>query len=234
MSWLFSRALVVEYSPATCLELTQCAELRLMDIQHKFLHNGKTMDACQHSRYGLTCDPLTQPNGEELLISFLEASRAKTLARQGKELGSKGKSPDCGQAWQESLMSQEPRSLLSKTAHCSGQEGLLPSCKTLPGWGSMQNGVLSQLPISARLTREKECGYSLPTPSGVRSGKNHVAGRLDEWGGSSNQFRGTEFGKIKSPPFEEWVMGWPVQWTALMPLEMGKFQSWRLECSHIS
>jgi len=32
----------------------------------------------------------------------------------------------------------------------------------------------------------------LPTPSGCSNrGKNHVVGRLDEWGGSSNPFRGT-------------------------------------------
>ena len=53
----------------------------------------------------------------------------------------------------------------------------------------------------------------LPTPSGTSShGKNHVVGRLDEWGGSSNPFRGTSLGKVRSPSFEAWMMGYPEGW----------------------
>jgi hypothetical protein len=71
-----------------------------------------------------------------------------------------------------------------------------------------------------------ESGYSLLTPSGCRSGKNHVGGRLDEWGGKSNPWRGTDIGKTSSPAFEEWVMGWPEQWTELTRYETAKFQEW--------
>ena len=61
----------------------------------------------------------------------------------------------------------------------------------------------------------------LPTPSGTSNhGKNHVAGRLDEWGGSSIPFRGTEIGKVHSPGFELWVMGFPAVWRQLMPPAM--------------
>lgn len=57
----------------------------------------------------------------------------------------------------------------------------------------------------------------LPRPSGTSNhGKNHVAGRLDEWGGSSNPFRGTPHGKTHSPHFELWVMGYPDAWARLM------------------
>src|SRR5262245_3591819 len=51
---------------------------------------------------------------------------------------------------------------------------------------------------------------SLPTPSGTSNhGRSHVAGRLDEWGGRSNCFRGTEAGALHSPGFELWIMGFP-------------------------
>lgn len=57
----------------------------------------------------------------------------------------------------------------------------------------------------------------LPTPSGTSNhGKNHVAGRLDEWGGSSNPFRGTSLGRVHCPAFEFWVMGYPEAWPRLM------------------
>lgn len=29
-----------------------------------------------------------------------------------------------------------------------------------------------------------------------------------------------------NPPWVEWLMGWPMGWTALVPLETGKFQQW--------
>lgn len=55
----------------------------------------------------------------------------------------------------------------------------------------------------------------LPTPSGCSNGgKNHVVGRLDEWGGSSNPFRGTEIGKKRCASFEAWMMGFPTAWVS--------------------
>jgi hypothetical protein len=64
------------------------------------------------------------------------------------------------------------------------------------------------------------CG-SLQTPSGTSNhGKNHVAGRLDEWGGSSNNFRGTGVGNLHLPAFELWTMGFPASWRQLMPPAM--------------
>lgn len=60
----------------------------------------------------------------------------------------------------------------------------------------------------------------LPTPSGTSNhGLNHVAGRLDEWGGSSNPFRGTNLGPVHCPGFELWVMGYPETWLEQMPPE---------------
>ena len=32
-----------------------------------------------------------------------------------------------------------------------------------------------------------------------------------------------------NPTWVEWLMGWPLGWTDLKPLEMGKFQEWRLQ-----
>ena len=80
--------------------------------------------------------------------------------------------------------------------------------------GTMRSGTVYPLPPLAPLTAGTEFG-SLPTPSGVGSNrKNHVMGRLDEWGGSSNPFRGTEVGKVRCASFEEWMMGFPTGWTA--------------------
>lgn len=37
---------------------------------------------------------------------------------------------------------------------------------------------------------------------------------LDEWGGSSNPFRGTEIGRLRlNPSWIEELMGFPIGWT---------------------
>jgi len=65
-------------------------------------------------------------------------------------------------------------------------------------------------PIGSRKT--------LPTPTGTSNhGKNHVVGRLDEWGGSSNPFRGTPLGRVRCVAFELWMMGYPMEWLQQMP-----------------
>lgn len=74
---------------------------------------------------------------------------------------------------------------------------------------------------ASALTTSGSDSSGLPTPSGTSNhGKNHVAGRLDEWGGSSNPFRGTEAGRLHLPGFELWVMGYPAAWRELMPPAM--------------
>lgn len=85
-----------------------------------------------------------------------------------------------------------------------------------PQSGMTLNGYAYQLPVLALHTNEKDCGGLLPTPSGTSNhGKNHVSGRLDEWGGSSNPWRGTEIGKVHCAAFEEWMLGLPIMWTGL-------------------
>ena len=134
---------------------------------------------------------------------------------------------DSGLRWPESSEKCSRDLPLLKTHQCSLLEDSPPSLPILTRWGSMRNGVVSERPPLVRHISAKGSGLSLPTPSGCRSGKNHVAGRLDEWGGSSNPWRGTEIGKTHSPAFEEWVMGWPVQWTELIASATGRFHRWR-------
>ena len=135
---------------------------------------------------------------------------------------------DCGQRCPGLSEKLSQSTLLSKTHQCSLLEDSQQSLPTLTRWGSMRNGVVSERMPLVRHTSAKGYGSLLPTPSGCRSGKNHVAGRLDEWGGSSNIWRGTEIGKTHLPAFEEWVMGWPVQWTELTQSAMGRFRWWLL------
>ncbi len=226
MSWLYSQVLVETYSPRNYSDGKPPVPLSVMPTQHPFLHNAKTTAFLNHSQYGLTCQVLTEQDGEAVLMSYLEGFPVKTSPVQERVQGFKEKGPDSGITCKESSEKSSLRGSLLRTPLCSEPEDCDTLSEDLPISGSCGNGVVSVQPSLEPTTTGKGCGSLLPTPSGCRSGKNHIAGRLDEWGGSSNCFRGTPNGKVHCPRFEEWMMGWPDQWTALTPLGMGKFQSW--------
>jgi len=55
-------------------------------------------------------------------------------------------------------------------------------------------------------------------------------------GGGSQMDRNTkplnaEVGGPLNPTWVEWLMGWPLEWTDLKPLETDKFQQWQQQHS---
>jgi hypothetical protein len=227
MSWLFSQALVEEYSAGTSLAGKPSAQLNVMPTAHSFWRKGKTMDASDHSRFGQTSQVLTDAHGTELLTSFLLASRAKTLAPQERELELTAPEAAYGFKPLGSFAKWSPEHSCWKTAQCSLLGDSDEFLGIWPRWGSMRGGECWELETSGLPICETESGSSLPTPSGVNGGTNNTMGRIDEWGGSSNPLRGTVIGSMCLPEFEELVMGWPVMWTALTPFAMDKFHEWR-------
>ncbi len=85
MSWLFSRALVAEYLGENFSDGEQCVPLNGNPTPQAYLPSDKTTRFWNLSQYGMTCKPLTETRGEELLMLFRAGFRAKTLAVQGKE-----------------------------------------------------------------------------------------------------------------------------------------------------
>ena len=85
MSWLFSRVLVEEYLGENFSDGEQSAPLSGNPTPQAYLPSDKTIRFWNLSRYGMTCKPLTESRGEELLMSFRAGFRARTLAAQEKE-----------------------------------------------------------------------------------------------------------------------------------------------------
>ena len=81
MSWLFSQALVVEYSEESCSDGKQSVQSNLIPTPEMFLSHGKMTDVSNLSRYGMMCEPLKESRGEVLLMLFLGGFRAKTSAK---------------------------------------------------------------------------------------------------------------------------------------------------------
>lgn len=228
MSWLFSQALVAEYSVDSSLAGELSAQSSVMPTAQPFWRRGKTMEPSSPSRFGQTFAPLTEEHGVALLTSFLAASHARTSAQQERGQASRVRDRDCGLSSRGSFARWSRSSCGWRTVQRSLLGGSMSFSGTWPRSGSMRSGVCSERPTSASRTGASGYGFSLPTPSGVNGGRNHTMGRVDEWGGSSNPLRGTVIGSMCLPEFEELVMGWPIGWTAPTPYATDRFHAWSL------
>ena len=143
MSWLFSQALVAEFSAGTSLAGELSAPSSGNPMQRAFLSHGKTTAFSRLSRFGMMCSPLTDAHGEALLTSFLAASRARTSAQPGVAwVLPGGVEVACGAKWLASSVRFDPASSSWKTAHCLWEEDLPSSSVILPKWGSMRSGFV--------------------------------------------------------------------------------------------
>lgn len=319
MSWLFSQALVAEFSAATSWDGAPSAPLSVMPTQHKFWHNDKPMEPSRLSRFGLTCAVLTAGDGEALLMRYLADFPARTSQQQAREQVSRASAPANGDRWHESSVKYDRNSRTWKTHRCLFEEDLPWSSVTLPRWGMTLDGVLWEPPISGRPINGTASG-SWPTPTaslGTKGGrvtprKSREGGTLIEavsaqrWPtpkANDSQKRGNfdaanprnglpaavkkfptplasdwkrngsprdlarrspalgavvqlwptpvaddtghrktcyaqggralsmEAGGTLNPTWVEWLMGWPLGWSDLKPLEMDRFQQWRRQHS---
>jgi len=224
MSWLFSQALVEEYLGENSLDGEQSAPLNGSLTQQAYCAPDKMTGFSRLSRFGMTYKPLTETRGEELLTLYLEDFRAKTLVPLEKAQELTESAAECGEKWRASFTKYDPDSRSWKTHQCSLLGDLEPFLETWPRWGLMQDGECWEQITLAHHIKEKEYGlkqYVTPTTrdykgmSGAgfraRHGENHNL--ADCLGGTPN------------PTWVEWLMGWPLGWTDLKPLEMDKSPS---------
>ena len=262
MSWLFSRALVEESSEVNCSGGALSAQSRTTPTQQAYLWRGKTMESWSPFPSGMTCEHLTERHGEELLTSFLEASRAKISAVPERGQVSTDQDPVSGKKWRALSAKFDLASCSWRTAHCSSNEDLPWSSVILPRWGMMRSGecwerTMSDLPII-----EKEHGWWATASSrdwkdtpGMSKTREKGRNRIDQLArqvyasldGSQKFQPPTQAGYnpvskdgsdirnyLLNPTWVEWLMGWPKEWTELKPLEMDKFQQWQQQHSDFS
>ncbi|MDN3562143.1 hypothetical protein QWY95_19750 [Halomonas neptunia] len=265
MSWLFSQALVAEYSAATCSGGVPSAPLSVMPTQHKFWRNDRTIEPSRLSLFGLTCAVLTESHGEALLTSFLAGSRVRTYPLLEKVSASRASVRGSGGKWLGSFAKFNPDTCSWKTAQHSLLGGLGEFSETWPSWGMAINGDAYQLPTLVQSTKGK--GFGLwPTPTvcgnnnrkgltkksgdglatAVKKWPTPNASDAQKWSNQSLQERkekgqqvrlntavapeGGQGGQL-NPTWVEWLMGWPIGWTELKPLEMDKFREWQRQHS---
>jgi len=124
----------------------------------------KTKEFSRLSRFGMTLQPLTADRGEALLTSFREAFLAKTFQQPEEEQALPENVRDSGVRWHELSVKYDQDLSSWRTHRCLFQEVLEESSLTLPRWGLMRNGELSERTTPEHLTSETESGC-WPTPS---------------------------------------------------------------------
>ena len=310
MSWLFSQALVAEYSGDIFSGGGPCAQLNVMPTAQPFWRNDKPMDCSRFSRFGRTLRLLTEADGEALLTSFQAGFRAKTSVLRDLETASTELAADSGGSSRGSFAKYDPATCSWRTHQSSLLGGWDEFSETWPNWGSMRTGECWELPMSVRPILETESGL-LPTPVTVDTGsmfnksasegaalrptlgamarfnlwptptcggggqtlpegttpqgmtpegrkqtvcleraviqvetrrwptptvamrKGSSGGALTRKSGKSREndrldyrIEGTAQNGRLNPNWVEWLMGWPIGWTALQPLETDRFQEW--------
>ena len=251
MSWLYSQALVEAYSEGTCSDGEQFAPSNGNRTQLAYLQPDRMMGFCRLSRFGMTFRPLTEDRGEALLMSYLAGFRARTSALQDEGTASMESDQACGDTWRGWLAKYDPATSSWKTAQCSLLEDSIESLVTLPRSGMMRSGLLWERPMLERRTNATGSG-SWPTPTVCgnynRKGASKTSGdglatavikrmwptptahNAKEGAFPSEHNRNTptlsaQAGGSLNPPWVEWLMGWPLGWTDLKPLETGKSRS---------
>ncbi len=163
MSWLFSQALVAEYSAASCSGGARSALSSGTPTPRAFLPPDRMTAFSRPSRFGMTFGPLTDALGAELLTWFLAGFPVRTSAPLERVRASTASDPACGSTWVGSLAKYDRDSCSWKTAQPSLFADLGESSVTWPRWGTTVGGELFLLPQPALRTSESASG-SWPTP----------------------------------------------------------------------
>lgn len=216
---------------------------KLMSIASKSYQRGKKtvvfhgFPSFQMSRNS------TGSRGEAGLMSSAEDSPAPTYPQREEAQVLTERNLGFGEKWPALLAKFDPVSYSWKTAQCSLFADLEQSLETWPRWGSMRNGECFQRRNSAHLTSESESGL-WPTPDascGRRGWCRVIAEQVRS--GSKKRKSGATIGSCLAweprlledyrpgmrlnPDWLEWLMGWPIAHTELLPSGTDRFREWR-------
>lgn len=175
MSWLYSQALVEEFSEANYLGGELCARLKKTRIARRRYLDGKKKGPLPRFRSGVTWKRLTVALGVARWISSLVDFPVKTSRLPVVVAGSLERDLGFGGKWQELSAKYDRRTRGWKTHLLLLREDLPWSSVTLPRWGMMRDGVLYRRKTQARPIAATGSGY-LPTPVFSRGFSNKGGG----------------------------------------------------------
>ncbi len=246
MSWLFSRALVEAFSEDICSDGEPSALLSGNPIQQAFCAPDRMTAFSRPSRFGMTFAPLTDDHGAAVLTSFLAAFPARcsvTWPRSGMTAA--------GQCWELPTLEHRTSGTGSglwpaPTASQARSEGMILQMRNLVDAGVLDRAEAEAM-ISGSLTPPRMEKWPTPTVCGNynRKGASPTSGdglatavyqtpvaRMWKDNGTNpselernSPTLAMQAGGSLNPTWVEWLMGWPLGWTDLKPLETDKSHS---------
>jgi hypothetical protein len=227
MSWHYLRVQEEESSQDVCSGGELLPPLKSKITHAEFYCNGKLMDSYLDSLSGTTFAHSMENLGEEKSMSSRVDFPVKICQQQEKAQDLMESDQDSGEKWQGSFAKYNPDTHSLRTPQCLLFEDSTEFCAILPKWGLMLDGELWEQQTLVQSTREIESGLSptppppdnWPTPT-TPSGGGNCGGS----GAYKNAIKnGTHIPHSINPNLYEWLMGWPIGWTDLKPLAMGKW-----------
>jgi len=226
VSWLYSRALVAAFLAGTCSDGGPSAPSNSTPMPEAFYWPGKTTGHSRLSRFGMTSEPLTGDRGEDVLTWFRAGFPVRTFQSRDAATGSTASGPGSGWKWPASFAKFDPDSCMWKTRQCSLLGDLSEFSETWPRSGSMRSGECSERRTLEPRTSGSGVGF-WPTPAARDFRYPNAKSYSARGGGRKGEQLPNAVGGPLNPPWVEWLMGWPVGWTDLKPLETDRFQAWR-------
>lgn len=217
MSWNYLPELVAGFLEASYSDTERSALLSTTPMPDQFYSHGKPTEHSRISRFGMTCEPLTDDLGAELLMWYLAGFPAKTSALQEKAQELTENDLDSGEKWRGWSAKYDQATSSWKTAQLSLLGDSEPSSVIFPRSGMTRDGLLWELPMLEQSTSESDYGF-LPTPTA----HNAKEGAYPSEHSRNTPTLATHAGGKINPAWSEHLMGWPINHTALKPSETVK------------
>lgn len=229
MSWHYLQGPAAASWAGSCSAGAPSALAKLIPSRAACCSRGSATDCSPRFPYGMTFEPSTAARGAGTSTSLAGVSHAKTLAAPASASASPASARGCGMSLLASLARYDREACSWKTAQISFP-GASASCSVIwPRWGLMRGGACWELATPVRRTAESESG-SWPTPTvsmarrgwGItKAGHNYGPAAIANVAAYKRAH-----GYAAHPIMLEWLMGWPLGWTALEPLGTVKFRRW--------
>jgi hypothetical protein len=136
-----------------------CAPLKSTPSVGRRFSDDSVMDAYRGSLFGTISAHSTDVPGEGASISLPEDSLARIYQQRAEAGVSRESVVVCGKRWPVSSVKFNPDTCWWRTHHCLFPADLTSCSLTLPRWGMMRNGELSERTMPERLTSGTGSGY---------------------------------------------------------------------------
>jgi len=228
-----------EVSSAGCFsDIPQSVLLNLNLTAEKSYSKDSETESYPSSQSGMMSAPSMELRGEEKSMLSAEDSHVQIsqteIKRKVDSLDLKVTEEVCGLKCLGLFAKYDQ--VLSSWKMCQTllNLGLEQFSETWPKSGIIQNGVCWEATIAEECINEIEHGFSLFTPTSTDYKRNNLSTPMWQRRMQTRKSPGTlpeqlawmGFKGMLSPTLPEKMMRWPIGWTGLRPLEMGKMQLW--------